>query len=120
MSRLRIIMLILLPLMLTACCGTGGLLWGGTKCDNFSSPNWDNRHEKFVRWLEYEVGKPFQTSTVMCSSRFVRSELSPTESITYSYEHGSDCTYECIVDPSGVVISTSFKGTKEACSLTLN
>lgn len=124
-NKIRFVRLILaLPLFLSGCCG-GPQLWGGTSCDNLVSPNWDNRHAKFVRWLDHEVGKPFPTQ-LMCSSRFVLSDQLTNGNVAYSYvhsypvEHTEKCSYQCIVDQHGIVTSTSFTGTKQSCYLTLN
>lgn len=122
---MRLVRLVLtLSLILSGCCG-GLQLWGGANCDNLASPNWDNRHAKFVKWLDQEVGKPFPTQ-LMCDSRFVHSEQLPGGTAAYSYEHDyptkstEKCTYRCVVGQHGIVIATSFQGTKQSCYLTLN
>lgn len=103
---------------MTGCCG-GLKMWGGEHCDNLFTPNWDNRHAKFVNWMNAEVGKPFQTS-VMCNSKYEHTEILDKGHTRYAYSHGPGCTYYCVVDSNNKVVSTSFEGTKETCYLTLN
>jgi hypothetical protein len=115
------ILILLSSIVLTGCGGCGGFkLWGGEYCDNLFTPNWDNRHAKFVRFMNAEVGKPFPTLVMMCSSRFERSEMIDKDHTKYVYSHRPGCTYYCVVDSKGIIVNTSFEGTKETCWQSLN
>lgn len=70
--------------------------------------------------MDAQIGKPFTTLLTMCSSKFKHSEMIDKDHTKYVYSHRLGCAYYCIVDSKGIIVSTSFEGTKETCWLPLN
>ena len=123
MSHQRLISLSLIYIcvsLISGCTCGGLLLWGGAKCDNLITPNWENRKAKFAGALNREVDKLFPTDS-LCDLKYTTFNTQPDGSISYSYSHGQGCTYHCEVKES-IVKSTSFKGgeSEQSCWLSLN
>lgn len=121
-QRLVAVLAMFLVSLLTSCASCGGFnLWGGTGCDNFLTPNWENRQAKFASWMNYEVGKPFPNRVMCNSTRYKNVDALSDGSVRYSYDFGIGCTYSCVVKDSKV-ISTSYHGGEgeQSCYLPLN
>ena len=88
--------------------------------DNLFSPNWDNRHAKFVG--EYVDGRIGQIFDVICLDRCQTSFIDKdTARYTFTNVPGNGCTYWYDVDRTTRRIKdVQFTGSQEACSLTLN
>jgi len=88
--------------------------------DNLLSPNWDNRHAKFLGvFIDGRVGLEYKRS---CPGYC---QLTPvdanTDRYTFTDHPRKGCIYWYDVAKStGRIVTAQFKGTKEACSLTLN
>lgn len=87
--------------------------------DNLFSPNWDHRHAKFKgELIDGAIGKQFKISCLNeCQSVSV-----DDNTLRYVFTgRPRGCTYWYDVDKlTNRIKAAQFKGTKEACSLTLN
>ncbi len=88
--------------------------------DNFASPNWDNRHAKFRgELIDNFIG--YQYSGLCPNYCQLSTVDAATNRYTFNDYPHKGCTYWYDVDTATRrVINAHFRGTKEACSLTLN
>ena len=91
----------------------------GTQYDNLFSPNWKNRHDRFVSDLRYSIGKHFPL--LFCGDSYVGRAATNGSTVRYDYSYRLGCHYSCTVNSMGVIVDVSIdEAVPNACWTTLN